>query len=153
MFDRLPEVDARDTLLVVIDWVDRLCRVPLTFRAGQMSLLEVFREPGAPLSDRAQFLRTVESWLREHPEFVEVCQRYSEDKRTGRGPYFGTGRAALEVGFLRTDVTYVGPFEAIANRVECVDVRLHGDPIEACADFIYREADWVLTRPRVPLDR
>jgi hypothetical protein len=132
----------------VIDWVDRLCQVPLTFRAGNLSLREVFVDAGPPLCDRGLFLSAVVSWLREHPDLVDIWRGYSEDKRTGRGPYFGNGKAALEVGFLETEVDYVGPFEAVAKKVEWLDVRLHTDPVEACADFIYREAVLVLTRQR-----
>ena len=72
-------------------------------------------------------------WLQQHPELIDQWRGYSVDKRTGSGPYFGRDAAPLEVGFYSPDLG-------------AVDIRQHADAGEACADFIYREASWVLRR-------
>jgi hypothetical protein len=74
------------------------------------------------------FLAAVSARLREQPRLIEAWQQYSEDKRT-TGPYLDL--RSLEVGI----------YEAASGFSE---VQVHVDPVEACADFIYREAGKVL---------
>jgi hypothetical protein len=107
------------------------------WRSGNRSILELFREAAPPLDDREQFLASVLAFLRDRPELAEQWLLYSLDKRTSPSPYMSTrgGEAATiwEVGF----------YDA-GDR----DVAQHPDGVTACADFLYREAMWVLRRER-----
>jgi hypothetical protein len=69
----------------------------------------------------------VEQRLRRDAGLVEAWQGYSWDKRTSPSPYLD----GVEVGF------YDG-----GRR----DVATHRDEASACADFLFREASWVLNR-------
>jgi hypothetical protein len=77
----------------------------------------------------------VEETLRHHPELVRAWRNYSGDQRGSPSPYFGRRDDALdlEVGFYESGYH---------------DVEQHTDETQACADFIYREAAWVLERRR-----
>jgi hypothetical protein len=89
----------------------------------------------AHLSDREAFLAAVTEYVRSHPELVEAWVGYSEDQRTGSGPYVLRGdEGPREVGFYEHGYR---------------DVRHHRDDAEAVGDFIYREAAWVLDDRRV----
>ena len=116
------------------DWVEATCGLPLVFRTGESSIRQLFQPALANLDDRATFLAAVSAWLREQPDLIKAWEAYCEDKRTGRGPYFVLN--SLAVGF------YDSSSEAAAGRYE--DERLHTDAAKACADFIYREAAWVV---------
>jgi len=70
-------------------------------------------------------------------ELVDQWRGCSLDKRTAPSPYFGRDGVPLEVGFY--DPT-----------LGVLEVSLHADAIEACVDFIYREAAWVLHGLRPP---
>jgi hypothetical protein len=98
----------------------------------------LFEAADPPLTDRAGFLDAVATWLGEHPEAILEWRSYSEDKRSSPSPYFGHGSTALEVGH------YTEAHEA-------VDVTIHTDPVQACADFLYRESTWVLKRHPVTI--
>jgi hypothetical protein len=125
------------SLVLVVEWASDLCLLPLTFRRGGSSLAELFEPYRSRLDDRDGFLRAVEGALRDQPELVQVWRTYSGDKRTSPSPYFGRGgwRDApdLEVGF----------YESGSH-----DVKQHTDELQACADFIHREAVWVLEQRR-----
>lgn len=88
-------------------------------------------EAADPNLDDPEALRSaIRDALFAEPEAVEAWQTYSYDKRSGPSPYLDD----REVGFYdhaRTDV-----------------VR-HADRLDACADFICREAFWVLRDERV----
>ena len=116
-------------------WVEDVCRLPLAFHAGERTVLELF-EPARPhLGDREAFLAAVTEYIRANPELIEPWVGYSEDKRTGSGPYVLRGdEGAREVGF------YEHGYQ---------DVRHHRDDAEAIADLIYREAESVLNDRRV----
>jgi hypothetical protein len=116
------------------DWVEGICGLVLVFRTGDKSIRQLF-EPACPhLDDRDTFLAVVSERLRQQPGLIDAWVGYCDDKRTDRGPYL---RQNLEeVGFFDQSV------REIAGRHQVV--RLHSDPVAACADFIYREAVWVL---------
>jgi hypothetical protein len=46
------------------------------------------------------------------------------------------------------DGTEVGFFEVDDGRTRSVDVRHYDNPVDACADFVFREAVWVLEKRR-----
>jgi hypothetical protein len=80
-------------------------------------------------------MRVLTPLLLERTDLVSAWQSYSEDKRWSPSPYL----ADLEVGFFRT----------YGRRCEALDITIHADRAESVADFISREANWVLTRRRV----
>jgi hypothetical protein len=121
--DREPSTDREAN-----GWVEAVCGLPLVYGRGGRSIRQHFEPAGAHLGDRTAFLGAVGGWLRGHPEVIGAWQGYSEDKRAA-GPYLDLNR--LEVGLYDASAGYR-------------DVRAHTDAVDACADFIYREAVWVL---------
>lgn len=79
------------------------------------------------MSDTSELLSQLRGRLRGDPDLIDAWQQYSWDKRGSPSPYLDR----LEVGFY--DAGYH-------------DVRTHEDAVDACADFIHREALWVLQR-------
>jgi hypothetical protein len=118
-------------------WVEPLCAIAATWRSSGKSIGALFEAAQPPLEDRASFLALVTDWLQQHPGLVDQWRVYSLDKRTTPAPYFSRGGKPLEVGFYDPDLG-------------ALEVSQHTDAIEACADFLYREAAWVLRRDRPP---
>jgi hypothetical protein len=112
--------------------VETICILPLVYRTGEKSIREHF-EPARPhLANRPAFLSAVGARLRKQPDLIDAWQRYCQDKRT-TGPYLDVG--SLEVGI----------YEVASG---CREVSVHASPVEACADFIHREASAVLKGAR-----
>ena len=116
-------------------WVEEIGRISRVWRSGEKSIREPFAPALPHIDDRAAFLAAVSGWLRERPDLIDAWQAYCEDKRAGRSPYFYFDQA-WKVGFCDSSVKE----GARRYQGEC----LHTDAVEACADFIYREAAWVL---------
>lgn len=116
------------------DWVEAICGLPLVFRTGDKSIRQHF-EPASPhLDHRDTFLAVISARLRRHPDLINAWVEYCDDKRTDRGP--SLRQNPMEVGFYDSSVR-----EKVERHQA---VRRHSDPVAACADFIYREAAWVL---------
>jgi hypothetical protein len=84
-------------------------------------MLELMQEAAPDLSSTDEVMRLVRIRLAEEPDLVEVWQSYSYDKRTGGGPYL--------------DDREVGTYKLGREQVVRYD-----DRIDACADYITREA-------------
>jgi len=110
-------------------WVEPLCRIAPDFRLGGLSIRELFERVAPDLTDEYRVRSLVRRHLAAHPALIEAWQTYSYDKRSSPSPYLD----GKEVGY------YDGRPE---------DVVLHDDEIAACADFICREAAWILERRR-----
>jgi|SRR5262245_9851272 len=121
--DREPSADREAN-----GWVEAVCGLPLVHGRGERSIRQQFEPARAHLGDRTAFLAAIRGWLRGHPVLIDAWQAYSEDKRAA-GPYLDLN--SLEVGLYDASAGYR-------------DVRAHADPVDACADFICREAMWVL---------
>jgi hypothetical protein len=115
-------------------WLEPLCRIPLDFRSGRLSILQLFEHAKPDLTD-ARFASLVRERLRSDPLLITAWQDYSYDKRTDSGPYMEEGR--------------VGFFDIFEGQGRRSDVRNHKHLAEACVDFIYREAAWVIEDRRV----
>jgi hypothetical protein len=122
----------------VAAWVEQLCAIASIWKRVDASIMQLFEAAAPDLSERSEFLAAVTEWLRKHPGLVEQWYGYSLDKRGSPSPYLEADRTGvpLEVGF----------YDTTLGRL---DVTHHVDTTEACADFIYREASWVLRRERV----
>jgi hypothetical protein len=125
----------------VSDWVEHTCLIASVWRTSDRSILELFRSAEPDLTDRQVFIHAASDWFQSRAEVIEHWSGYSEDKRSSPSPYLKQDgrygdRTAWEVGF----------FDATKGRL---DVRQYTDPALACADFLYREAAWVLLRQRV----
>lgn len=113
-----------------VDWDERLIALPLRWK-GHLALLDLFSDAAPPSElgpDEAK--SEIALRLRSQPELIERWQTYSYDKRATPEPYLD----GLEVGM----------FDAGRH-----DVATYTDPVDACADFIYREVLWRL-RGRPP---
>lgn len=119
----------RDTPTVT-DWADGLTTIVLRWRTGSRSIRDLFEDSAPPeeVSDDALRAAVSES-LRQNPALVDAWQTYSYDQRGTPSPYLD----GLEVGF----------FDG-----HCRDVLTHATTTDACADFLYRETQWVLHRRR-----
>lgn len=115
-------------------WVERTCRIAKSWRIGAESVREHFQRAAPDLSDEPSFLAAVRGHLRSQPELVHAWQSYVDDKRGTPSPYLDLRSA--EVGWMNT-------------RGKREDISRHDDEFDAAAQFIWREANWVLTRQRV----
>jgi hypothetical protein len=122
----------------VAAWVEQLCAIASIRSRVNASVRQLFESATPELSERSAFLAAVTDWLRKHPALVDQWYGYSMDKRGSPSPYLEVDPTGvpLEVGF----------YDKNLGRL---DVSHHVDAAEACADFIYREASWVLRRERV----
>src|SRR5262245_20991350 len=121
-------------------WIEEVCGIALAWRSSETSIRELFAPALPHIADRAAFLAAARGWLHKHPDAVDAWQGYCEDKRTGQSPYIYFDRV-WKVGFYDSSV------KDVAGRNQ--DEAQHADAVDACADFIYREAAWVLERARV----
>lgn len=110
------------------------CRLTEVWRTGGLSIKEHFAQAAPDLNDRANFLASVRDYLSERPELVHTWQGYVDDKRGTPSPYLDL--RSTEVGWMNT-------------RGRREDVSQYDDALEAVAQFIWREANWVLLRQRV----
>jgi hypothetical protein len=106
-------------------WVESVATIACRWREPGTTVRDLFEDARPNLSDRRVFETSVADRLKRDPGLVDAWQTYSRDKRTSRGPYFD----GLDVGFFDRD---------------CRDVIEHQDRASACADFLFREASWVL---------
>jgi len=117
------------------DWVEEVSDHPLRFHLPESSNITVLFSPAdAYLDDRSAFIAAVTPWIQTHRNLVDARIDYSEDRRGFPAPYFVRESGSLVVGF----------FDG-----EYGDMARHKDEVEACVDYIYREAFWVLRRRRV----
>lgn len=117
------------------DWVEQVCELPLRFRLpGSKSMRELFSPAEAYLDDREKLIAAITPWIQAHRNLIDAWIGYSEDRRGGPAPYFLRESGSFVVGF------FDGNYQ---------DVARHTDAVEACVDYIYREASWVLRRRRV----
>jgi len=133
----MPSACEPDTYLVVgedsaaPEWVEPLCQIALNWKKGDRSIVQHFGNASPDLSDK-RFPALVRAYLSHHPALINAWQGYSEDKRTSPSPYL--------------DGRTVGFFEVLDGKVRHRDVRRYRDRASACADFIFREALWVLAK-------
>jgi hypothetical protein len=118
------------------EWVEATCRVAQVRSTNPLSIQQLFRNAAPDLSSSDRFTTLVVRCLDKKPELVEAWQGYPYDKRTDRGPYM----EGHEVGY----------FDGRYHDVRYHDVRNHADLVNACADFILREATNVLFRGGAP---
>jgi len=114
-------------------WVEDVCRIPEGFNERLLTRRSLFSVAVDHLGDRVEFVAVVANQLERTPHLVDAWRWYSLDRRGSGGPYFGTEANPLEVGRYRADD---GASEAVQ----------HLSAADACADFIYREAVWVIRR-------
>jgi hypothetical protein len=113
--------------------VEPLCRIALNWRTGDLSIRDHFRN-ALPDLGHSHFTAFVRAHLRHRPALIKAWEDYSADKRGSPSPFL-------------SDRT-VGFFEVLEGKAQSKDVRQYRDRANACADFIYREAVWVLERRR-----
>jgi hypothetical protein len=116
------------------EWVKPLCDIALNWKKGSLSIRQHFQNASPDLSD-GRFRAFVGAHLSHRPALITAWQGYSEDKRTSPSPYL--------------DGRKVGFFEVSDREGRRKHVRQYRDRATACADFIYREAMWVLENRRV----
>lgn len=106
--------------------VINVCEMPVQFRARcDVSMMQLVRESGLIESPEALTLGAVSDYLRQHEHLVEAWMMLSKDKRTSSGWYFvESSEVSFEVGYSPD-----GPRHFFCDRVQ------------ACAEFIVREAN------------
>jgi len=105
--------------------VSGLVTIALTWRTGDRSIRDHFAAAAPDLDDPGSLLNAIRDELVADPHLLPAWQTYSYDKRSSPSPYLD----GQEVGF------YDGGSH---------DVVRYDDPVDACSDFICREAVWVL---------
>ena len=110
-------------------WVAQLCQIPEALHSGNLAIRTAFEHADPDLNDPATAVGMIRRHLDTTPQLVGAWQQYSYDKRASPGPYLDQD----EVGF------YDDGYQ---------DVQRFDSPVDACAEFIYRESAWVLERRR-----
>lgn len=107
-------------------WVEPLCLIAQEWNTGDRSIRQQFERASPDLSDAARAQALIRHRLAEEPAIAEAWQIYSYEKRSRPRHYL--------------DDCEVGYFDGKRRSVVRYDDRL-----DACADFIVREARSVLT--------
>jgi hypothetical protein len=102
--------------------VERICSLPVTFRDGSQSALEILAKSGVLQTPEALTIAAVAAHLNEHPELIDAWMLWSEDKRVSSGWYFLYERPNFVVGFYPHG-----------------DRLVFKDAITACTQFVFRE--------------
>jgi hypothetical protein len=89
----------------------------------------------APDLDDPRLESLLRARLASEPALIDAWEDYAYDERTTPSPYMDR----TKVGFLSMENA----------RVVDQDVRVHDSMVDACADFIRREAGWVLEKRRL----
>ena len=98
-------------------WLELLCRIPLDFRTGDVSVRELFQR-AAPDVEDARFVEMVVARLEREPGLVDSWQQYSYDKRGTPSPYL--------------DGTEVGFFEVVGDKARYRAVQLRHRRLGLC---------------------
>jgi hypothetical protein len=108
------------------DDLHEVCSLPRTFRAGNVSWRElVGRSPYS--RNRSAFTEDrLASYLRGHPEQIDVWLAWSEDKRCSPSPFFRRSGSRYELGYVEREGRF-RPSEFFA------------EPTLPCARFILEE--------------
>lgn len=112
-------------------WVEPLCQIARVWRNSTSSIHDLFAA-AAPDLRAPDFDSVLKARLQSEPALVEAWQQYSYDKRGTPSPFLDQ----QAVGFAGDE----------GGRFKTSAVHQHSNRIEACADFIHREAMWVLER-------
>jgi hypothetical protein len=110
------------------EWVEMLCEVPLRFRSDGDPIRVLMQASAPDLSDVDRAKALIRHRLGEEPALAEAWQTYSYDKVSRPRPYL--------------DDCEVGYFDGKRR-----DVVRYDDRLDACADYIVREARSVLANP------
>jgi len=121
-------------ILTRMPGVSGLVSIAQTWRAGDHSIRELFQVAAPELDDADSLRAAVREALTADGALLAAWQTYSYDKRSSPSPYLDGGEVGFYDGGRHDVVTYV-------------------DPLDACADFICREAAWVVRRERTPVER
>lgn len=114
-------------------WVDRTARICEVWRDGERSIRDHFVAADPDLGEQQLFTDAIESILSGHPELCGKWQSYVNDKRSTPSPFMD----------LRGPIT--GWMTASGDREH---VTAFDSESEACAHFLWIEANWVLKRNR-----
>ncbi len=100
--------------------------MPILFKdRGNVSMIQLVLESGLIKSPEVLTRRAVGDYLSNHAHLVEAWAMHSEDKRTSSGWYF------VE----KSDVSFEVGFHPGGPRLP------FSDRVQACAEFIVREAN------------
>jgi hypothetical protein len=116
------------------EWPKQIIQIPSLLHASGLSVRQLFEPALTALATPEIFRSQVSEQLRLEPELVKSWLTYSEDKRSSPSPYLTVHDTGYEVGF----------FDSRNHAV-----KTYADPIEACVDFVHREAAWVTGRTRI----
>lgn len=108
--------------------------MPLDLKKGGSSVVDLVRR-AAPDVDDPRLESLIRARLAAEPALIDAWEAYAYDERATPSPYMDRTR----VGFLSMQ----------HGRAVDEDVRVHETMVDACADFIRREAAWLLEERRL----
>lgn len=108
--------------------VERICRLPVDFYAGSKSMSQLVAESGISACLILLTVSNITGYLTAHPDLVEQWLLWSADKRVTSGWYFTRDADNFVVGFY--------------PQGEVLTLR---DPAVACAEFVVREVNALVT--------
>ena len=94
---------------------------------GDKTIIGLLQGASPDPADPQRLIELVSGYLDRRRKLLKTWQTYPYDKRSSSSPYLD----GTEVGFFSD---------------ECPNVRRDEISLNACLDFIYREANWILER-------
>jgi len=109
---------------------EKLCNLPLDFKVADKSSLTLFQESKFADFYKVITQRDIKDYLSRHMNLIDAWKIWSEDKRTW-GYYLS----------ISPDKYFVGSFDKDGNENFA---KSFDTAIDACAEFIFREANAIL---------
>ena len=103
-------------------FIERICNLPVEFRRGSKSPVQLIRESGYFESPNELTVEALAAFICNHVEVIQVWLSWSEDKRVSSGWYFIRKNGGFIVG----------------NLADGPQLRF-SDESQACAEFVLRE--------------
>ena len=116
------------------DFIKRICNIPIDFRNGEKSSLELAQESGIQEVLQTINAEQIEEYLNANSDLIEAWQIWSLDKRVNSGYYLQLGSKPI-VGFYENG--------SLSIKKE------FNSSTEACADFILKEVSSILNQNEI----
>lgn len=122
--------------------IDRLCRLPIEFGAGDRSAVDLVQSLGLKQGSESLSRQAILEVLRREPALIDNWQTWSENKRCDGWVFEGSAEPYLVYRF-SIDGSVPGdiPYSRIGGKFVVREELKLRDRAEACAEFIVREIE------------
>lgn len=108
------------------DYIQQICRLPITFKAGNKSPLTLVRESKFSKFYKGISPQNINEYLKENKRLMNSWQTWSEDKRTSCGYFLSLSKGNCYIASMDENgrITFKKAFNS---------------DIDACSEYIIRE--------------